>query len=514
MGAIRRLAPAAWLLLAMAATAGFRLSRGTLDKAHMALAFLLIVLGASAVHGRRVGFALAGVCFLLFNYFLLPPYHTLGIADPLDWGVLAAFLITGAVAAQLLHRAQREARLATARAREIDRLSVLGAETLNAGRAADAMPLVARVIRSTLRLAQCEIWMKDDGDGFRCSARDEAGRPTRTAPDHAALGTVLETGCIAVEDARGTTTSTPCPLDDLAEALRQHPGRPGLLLPLRVRGRGLGVLRLRDVSALALDAAAVRFTQALAYYAALGVERILLEAESDRVHALREADRLREALVAGVSHDLRTPLTTIKALASELRQDGDARAAVIEEEADRLNDLVADLLDLSRIRAGALPTSVGIVAGEDVLGSALQRVEGRASGRPIIASLPPDGSVPAARMDFSHSVRALVNLLENALKYSPPDAPVEVTLAREGPRLLFTVLDRGPGVDPAEADRIFEPFYRPEASPPDAARYGLGLAIARQLAEIQGGTVEYTPRPGGGSCFRLALPAEDDAFAS
>jgi two-component system, OmpR family, sensor histidine kinase KdpD len=510
----RTRAIAAWLVVAAGATAGLWLLRSTLDKAHIALVFLLIVLGASARHGRLLGLGLAGLCFVAFNYLLLPPYYTLRIADPLDWGVLVAFLITGAVAAQLLHRAQREARTARERAEEVDRLSVLGAETLNAGRAEDAMLPIARVIRTTLRVAVCEILMSDDAGRLTCLARDDAGRVADAPPDHDVLSAVIDGGFVAVRDAGSAWTVAAAPPADLEAILHRHRDCHAILLPLTVRGTGLGLLRLDNTQPLAFDAAAVRFTLALSYYAALGIERILLAADADRVHALQEADRLREALVAGVSHDLRTPLTTIKALACEMRDTGDDRATIIEEEADRLNAMVADLLDMSRLRAGALPVSLEIVAGEEVLASALQRVEGARGERAIQARLPRDGSIPAGRIDFSHTVRALVNLLENALKYSGPGSAVEVELEREQDRLVFAVLDRGPGVMADEARRIFEPFYRPGSLPPDAGRAGLGLAIALHLAEIQGGTVEYAPRPGGGSIFRLILPAADVAHIS
>jgi two-component system, OmpR family, sensor histidine kinase KdpD len=504
-------AAAGWILVVAASTSALWALRGTLDKAHMALAFLLIVLMASARHGRRVGLSLAVVSFLCFNFFLLPPYHTFRIADPLDWGVLAAFLITGAVAAQLLYRAQRQTWIAQQRADEIDRLSVLGAETLNAGRAEDAVIAIARVIQSTLRLVVCEIWVYEaDADEFWCAARVPGDRLSAGDPPQTELfAEALGEGVIGVEPAHARPLLTSHRIEQLATALRERPDSSGVIVPLSVRGRGVGLLRMRDRVPMGLDAAQERFAQVLSYYAALGVERIQLVADADRVHALREADRLREALIAGISHDLRTPLTTIKALACELRVTGDDRAVIIEEEADRLNALVTDLLDLSRLNAGALSFSPELTAGEDLLGTAIQRVEGARAGREIIASLPAADTIPIGRFDFGHSVRALVNLLENALKYSPATSPIEVRLERDGDFLAFAVLDRGAGVAAGESERIFEPFYRPPAVPPDTGGTGLGLAIARRLAEVQGGSVRYAARPDGGSIFTLLLPAAD-----
>ncbi|HKP77442.1 MAG TPA: ATP-binding protein, partial [Longimicrobiaceae bacterium] len=245
-------------------------------------------------------------------------------------------------------------------------------------------------------------------------------------------------------------------------------------------------------------------------YAALGAERVRLAAEAERAEALREADRLKDALIASVSHDLRTPLTTIKALAHDLAEHGDERAVTIEEEADRLNRFVADLLDLSRLSAGELPVALEIVAAEDLAGAALQRVSGSLGAREVRVELHPGEPLLLARMDFVQSLRVLVNLLENAHKYAPPGTPIDLTVAAEGDRLAFLVADRGPGVPDDERERIFQPFYRRPGVAPDAGGAGLGLSISRRLAEVQGGTLTVGPREGGGSVFVFSLPAAEN----
>lgn len=329
--------------------------REQLNEAHVALVYLLVVLVGSAQGGRVVGFALAVTSFILFNFFLLPPYHTLSIADPLDWLILLAFLVTGGVAAELLHRAQRAAALADHRAVEIERLA----------------------------------------------------------------------------------------------------------------------------------------------------------REAEHVEALREADRLKDALLASVSHDLRTPLTSIRAAASEMRAQGSEQAAIIEEEAERLNRFVTDLLDLSRIRAGGLPVSPEINAADDLIGAALLEVRGLPGADAIDVRLPPGEVAPAGLFDFVHALRALVNLLDNALHYTPSTERVELALVLTPERLAFEVHDRGPGIVAAEADRIFEPFFRGEGGSARGRGTGLGLAIARSLARAQGGDVSFRARAGGGSVFTLHLPRRD-----
>ena len=496
-----------WFVLVAIVTAGLWATRDHLDKAHAALVYLLVVLGGSARQGRTVGLALAVLCFLCFNFFLLPPYHTFIIADPLDWLVLVVFLITGAVAAQQLYRVQQEADAARRRAEEIDRLSALGAETLNAARAEDAVQAIAEMIRTTLGVGSCEVHLHAD-DGFRRLARaaDAPQRPEGTARADELYALVVETGAVAVERTGGSSHVTSRPGDTLSRVLEENPDARVVAFPLRVRGRAVGVLRIADRGVLRLTDPQRRFAEALAYYAALGVERVRLSAEAAHAEALREADRLKDALLASVSHDLRTPLTTIKALAHDMRVDGDARAAVVEEEADRLNRFVSDLLDLSRLNSGAVRMDVEINAAEDLVGAALQQSAGVCGDHEVQVRLPPGDEILVGRFDLPHALRALVNLIENACKYSPPGAPVELDVAWEDGFLAFRVADRGPGVPPDERVRIFEPFYRAS----DAAAVGgtgLGLSIARRFAEAQGGSLRHEPRSGGGSVFTMLLPA-------
>lgn len=222
-----------------------------------------------------------------------------------------------------------------------------------------------------------------------------------------------------------------------------------------------------------------------------------------------EMDRLKDALLASVSHDLRTPITTIKALAHDLRALGDERVEIIEQECDRLNRTVADMLDLSRLSAGALPVRPDLNAVEDLLGALVQRVEPAIGDHRLDVALPAGEPLLLGRFDLVHSLRILQNLVENAARYSPPGMPVEVEASRVGEHVLVEVRDRGPGIPASEAERVFESFYRPEDSVADGGSAGLGLAISRQLAEAQGGRLTYASRAEGGSVFTLRLPVAD-----
>lgn len=515
-----------WRAIALTAAAlllgtlGMLSIRPLLAEVHVALILLLIVLGASAAGGRILGLATAGVAFLVFDLLFLPPYNTLVVANPVDWLVLFAFLATSVVAAQLLYRAQEKARTAHERAAEIDRLATLGAETLNAAHASDALQAIVDVIRASVDVGRCEIFTRT-ASGFSVAA--SSPKPTGDTSESPSLGSesanlpaqlaewVSVNGLAAIERREGTAhLSSPRPEASELATLGKDTTR-ALLLPLQVRERTVGVLRVASAGGIRLDVERWRFLEAISYYAALGVERMRLAAEAEHAEALREADRLKDALLASVSHDLRTPLTTIKAMAHDLSSLGDERSEIIEQEADRLNRFVADLLDLSRLTANALPLRIELNAVDDLLGALVQGVEASLGAKRLVVTLPPGDALLLGRFDFVQALRALANLVENAGKYDRSGAPIEVNAERVGAELAIHVSDRGPGVAAEDVPRLFEPFQRPNGAPPDVGSAGLGLSIARRVAEAQAGRVVYSARDGGGSVFTLFLPAVDDA---
>ncbi|NUR54911.1 MAG: DUF4118 domain-containing protein [Acidobacteria bacterium] len=457
----RRLPWLAWFG-ALAATTGLLLAlRDRLDKAHVALVFLLVVLGGSAAGGRLLGMTLAASAFVVFDVAFLPPYDQLRVAAPLDWIVLLVFLVTGLVAAELLERQRHEAEIARARTAEIDRLATLGAETLNAPRPEDALRAIADVIRQIMGTDRCEISVDSTDMPAPANATSPSRLPSRT----------------------------------------RH-------IPLVVRGADVGTLVLASDRPFLLSRDQERVLAALSYYAALGVERVRLAAVQGEAETLRHADRLKDALLTAVSHDLRTPLTTIKGLANEIARDGDAsRAYVIEEEADRLTALVNDLLELSQLSAGETPVHVAVNTADDVIGAALQRVEAAFPDRAFEARLVEPWIGLVGRFDFVHTMRILTNLLENAAKYSPVGTPILVRAWRDAGSLHFAVEDAGAGIADADRERVFEPFVRGRVRAQGVGGTGLGLSIARRLAEVQGGRLEYAPNAGTASRFVVTLPA-------
>ncbi|HMI47809.1 MAG TPA: ATP-binding protein [Gemmatimonadaceae bacterium] len=234
-----------------------------------------------------------------------------------------------------------------------------------------------------------------------------------------------------------------------------------------------------------------------------------LSAEVRHAEALREASRLKDILLASVSHDLRTPLTAIRALAQDIAADGSrarGHAEIIVGQADRLGKMVADVLDLSRLKAGAFTMNTEVNTAEDLLGATIRQFSGVPDAKRIETVI--DYSQPAllGTFDFVQSLRVMTNLVDNALRCSR-DAPVTITVAQSNGSLSFRIADRGPGVPVSERERIFDSFYRPNGAAADAGASGLGLSIARQLAEAQGGSVCYEDRAGGGSVFTFEIPA-------
>ena len=489
-----------WVVALLAATFGLLLFRARLDKAHVALVYLLVVLGASSAGGRTLGFSIAAAAFLAFNYVFLPPYYTLIINDPLDWLVLAVFLVTSVVATQLLYRANTTAETAMRRAAEVDRLATLGAETLSAPTASAALDAMAIVIRDALDTDECALFRGELNDVVVCAANVHRANLT-TPNDVSATNFVhwmLGRAEVAVELLDGTTRIEPV----LSDALVVRT----LYRTLRVRGQPVGVLRVSSQHGLTLSPDSARLLDALSYYAALGVERVRLERTVERAEAEREVEALRSALLMAVSHDLRTPLTTIKGIAHEIAHGGaPVRAEIIEAEADRLDGLIGDLLELSRIHAGAVRPEAAVNTIDELIGAALLRAQGPLTGHAVAVSLTDE--VLIGRFDFSQTLRIVVNLLENAAKYTPTSAGIEVTATRLADQISITVADEGPGVPVGEELRIFEAFYRPAGVPPDVRGTGLGLSIARGLAVAQGGTLTYSARMTGGALFTLLLPA-------
>jgi two-component system sensor histidine kinase KdpD len=290
------------------------------------------------------------------------------------------------------------------------------------------------------------------------------------------------------------------------------PGARALYLPLRGARGTVGVLAVRPATAPATYEPDQRhLLDAFADQTALALERARLADEAQRATVHAETERLRSALLSAVSHDLRTPLATITGATSSLldsRHPLDAGTrqellAVAHEEAERLNRLVTNLFDMTRLEAGAIQVRKEWHPLEEIVGAALTRLETRLADRPVATRLPAD--LPLVPMDGVLIEGVLVNLLENALRHTPPGTPIDIEARVEGPWLVVEVADRGPGLAPGDESRVFERFYRGGREAPEGG-VGLGLTVCRGIVEAHGGAIAAANRPGGGAAFRFTLP--------
>jgi two-component system sensor histidine kinase KdpD len=352
--------------------------------------YTIVVLAAAAAWGLAYAIGVSIASLLVFNFFYLPPVHTLSLRHPRDWTALVVYLVTGVVASELAARARRRAAEAERREREAALLADFAARLLERG---DIEELAARVEPGNARLS-------------------------------AAVDALL----------------------------------------------------------------------------ALAAERERLEEEAVDAEALRRSDAVKTAVIRSVAHDLRTPLATIEAALDGLRLGGSDREPLLDTaglELARLERLVENLLDLSRVEAGAAVPAPELWPADALAGQALEELPGAAR-----VDVDLGAGLPAVRADAVQVQRILVNLLDNALKFS--DEPVTLRADAAGGEILLRVEDRGAGVAPGERESIFEPFQHAAGS----GGAGLGLAIARAFAVANGGRLWVEPRAGGGSAFVLALPAE------
>lgn len=408
----------------------------------LAVLYLFAVLPVAIVWGTGYAVAVALGSMLAFNFFFLPPLYTLTLADSRNWFALMVFVVTAVVVSELSARSRRQARESA---------------------------VLAQVASSLLERGEV------------------SGELERIGAEVA--------GALGVEDARIS----------LGDAVRSAPEGDGY--PLTAGGRRVGTIvltRSRRWSA----AARRRLLPALGSLLGVAIDRERLAREALEAETLRRSDAVKTAILRAVSHDLRSPLMAILTSASALNRpdfslaESDQRELLetVLDEAHRLDRLVANLLDLSRLQAGAAEPQSELVAVDDLLVEALESL-GVDGGR-VDVSLPDEP--PTVRVDGQQVQRALANLLENALKYSSSAERVQLRVAATSSEVLLRVIDHGPGVPAADAEQIFAPFQR--GSVPSGRGAGLGLAIAQGFAEANGGHVSVESHEGQGATFVLALP--------
>ncbi|WKX18155.1 sensor histidine kinase KdpD [Streptomyces sp. HUAS CX7] len=433
------------------------LSTVHLGLANDVLLYLALTVAAALLGGLYPALASAAVGSLLLNWFFTPPVNRITIADPRNMLALAIFVGVALSVASVVDVAARRTHQAARLRAESEILSFLAGDVL---RGETSLETLLERVRETFGMESAAL-LEREGDmaPWTCAGRAGSGPPVDRP-----------------EDA------------DVDMPVGDH-------MALALTGRVLPAEDRRVLAAFAAQAAVV-------------LDRRRLREEADRARALAEGNRIRTALLAAVSHDLRTPLAGIKASVTSLRSDDVAwseedRAELlegIEEGADRLDHLVGNLLDMSRLQTGTVTPLIREIDVDEVAPMALGGVpEGS-------AELDIPETLPMVAVDAGLLERAMANLVENAVKYSPDDRTVLVAASALADRVEVRVVDRGPGVPDDAKDRIFEPFQR-YGDAPRGAGVGLGLAVARGFAESMGGTLNAEDTPGGGLTMVLTLRA-------
>ncbi|WP_042698926.1 sensor histidine kinase KdpD [Azospirillum sp. B506] len=472
---------------------------------NMALVFLTAVLASAVTGGLAPSLYASVISVLAFNYFFLPPLYTFTISDPENIVALLVFAVVAVIASNLTARVRAQAVTARLRAKTTEDLYQFSRKLAGVVTMDDLLWATAYQIAAMLKV-HVVLLLPEGGPGER-SVAVRAGYPPEDVIEDADLAAAVW----AWENNRPTGKG--------ADTL---PGAKWLFLPMRT-GRGVvGVVGIdtggdkgRTGGFLTPDQR--RLLDALIDQAALAIERVTLAEDVDRSKLAAETERLRSALLTSISHDLRTPLASILGSATSLvsygpkMEEDDRRelAATIQEEAERLNRFIANLLDMTRLESGAIRPRTGAVDLSEVVGSALERVSRILAGHRVVVDLA--AGLPMVDIDAVLIEQALFNLLDNAAKYAPAGSLITVRGRQDGGLVRIDVLDEGGGIPPEDVERIFDKFYRVHAQDRQRAGTGLGLAICRGFVEAMGGTVTAgNRRDRSGAVFTVTLPRAAD----
>ncbi len=465
------------------------------ERSNLVMVYLLGVALVAARSGRRPSVLASVLSVASFDFFFVPPYLTFRVADTQYLVTFAVMLVVALVISTLTVRVRQQAESARQRERRTAVLYAMSRELASLRGVDDLVRAASRHVGQDF-MSEVGVFLPDAA-GRLVPRAGGPGRVDEDPDERAAREWAFEHGEPAgVGNARA-------------------PRARALYLPLLASRGTVGVLGIRPRDSRALPTSEqLHLLETLAAQTALAVERATLAEEAQQAQLRVEAERLRSTLLSSVSHDLRTPLATITGSASALAEGGERLdaatrtelARAIHEEADRLSRLVHDLLDMTRLESGTLQVRKDWHPLEEVVGAALGRLQGRLANRPLRTALAPD--LPLVPLDAVLIEQVLINLLENAIKYTPAEAPIEVAAAIEDAAVAVSVADRGPGLLAGDEDRVFDKFYR---GPQVGTRggVGLGLTVCRGMVEAHGGHIVAENRPGGGVVFRFTLPLAD-----
>ena len=441
----------------------------------VAFTYLLAILGVSTLWGLYVSLFMSVVATLAYNYFFLPPVGTLTIADPQNWVALFTFLATSILASDLSTRARNQAAEANRRRHEVERLYKFSQRLLSAGNPIELLNAIPRQIVETFEIGAAALFLAD---------KQKVYRSGMNLPQ---LDAAFLKAVVAREELQIDVKHSVC------------------FAPLRLGSRILGSM---GISGPVLSRESL---EAMGTLIAVAVERAHAIEMVGKTEAAREGERLKSALLDAITHDFRTPLTSMKAsvttLLSPARLDGGQRDEllhIINEECDRLNRLVGEAGEMARLEAGEVKLQLEPVRAEDLIAGALEICKGVLGTRPIRIELRnPELTVQA---DAARAKEVLVHLIQNANLYSSADQPITISAEEKDESVQFSVADHGPGIGETELGLIFDKFYRGADQRYRVQGTGMGLPIAKAIVEAHGGTIGVISQVEHGSVFSFSLP--------
>jgi two-component system sensor histidine kinase KdpD len=480
------------LMLAAVATALSALIAPHISPTNLVVIYLLSVVISAVYLGRGPAILTSILGVAAFDYFFVPPYLTLAVSDTEYILTFLGLLAVGLVISQLTSLVRNQAEAAQRREAQTVTLYELGRDlAIATGLEAVTQAVIDHISQTFSREVAVFLPVGD-------SLKAYATSPGLTISDNdlAVATWAFEHGQVA---GRGTET--------LPEASMRYQ-------PLKTMRGVVGILGVKPIDPnRVLTRDQLRTLDAFANQIALAIERARLAEQARQAEMLEITEKLQTALLNSISHDLRTPLVSITGALSSLADDqiildASARRSLIEtasEEADRLNRLVGNLLDMTRLESGAMHVKRTAGDIQDVIGSALEELGSRLDGRTVSMEIPND--LPLVQMDFVLIERVLVNVVDNALKYSLPQSPIEIRAHTAGAFVEITVADHGVGIPPEDLHRVFDKFYRVQR-PDNVNGTGLGLAISKGIVDAHGGFISAENRSGGGTIITIALPVE------
>ena len=472
-------------LVAAATLLGFPI-HALIDPTNLVMIYLVAVVVAAAFWGRGPSIFAAVFGVLALDFFFVPPAFTFAVSDTQYILTFTGFLIVGLVISALTVRVREQADAALQREAQTAELYEFTRDLSATSGIEEILQAVIKHVSQTFSREIVILLPEGETLKVRASTPDF----TLTQNEFAVASWAYQHNESA---GRGTDTL---------------PASPIHCRPLKTFRGVMGVLGVKPSNPVSyLTQSQARLLESFANQAALAIERAQLAEESQKAKVQIETERTRNALLSSISHDLKTPLAAITGAAGNIIEESQGEthdlAQTIAEEADRLNRLIRNLLDMTRLEAGAVQVRKEWQALEEIVGAVLARLDDRLSEHPITTDIPAD--LPLVPLDSILIEQVLMNLLENAIKYTPVGSPIDISAHITDHEVLVQIADRGPGIPPGDEERVFDKFYRVR---PDGGGVGLGLTVCRGALQAHGGRIWAQNREGGGAIFEFTLPLE------